>query len=322
MRKRATVRSLTGMRWGLCVALLIVLLNELPLTGSCSQLLNGLAAYYQFEGNGQDSSSNHLDLTLFGSPGFAPGLFGQALDLHHNSSQFAERLTDDAAFDFGTNDFSIQIWFYLYSEIYGQTFIEKFQGQTGPGWTLCNPGVLQFYANGGTLVLNGSASETINVWHQLVVRRSGSSFDMFFDDIKLTSGSTSAAISPTLNGLLIGKRNPSDGRDFSVNGRLDEVAVWNRVLTDAEVAALYNGGQGTLLAPIQTLISVNVTNGMLSLTWGALVGQNYQVQCITNLTQTNWMNIGVPINATTNSIVFSDSMTNAQRFYRLLIQLN
>ncbi len=234
---------LTRLRLSLC----LVVLLESPMTGLCGQLLNGLSAYYQFDGNGQDSSSNHLDLTLFGSPGFAPGLFGQALDLHHDLNQYAQRLTDDAAFDFATNDFTIQVWIYLYSfGSYEQTFIEKFAGQNGPGWTLSSPSFFQFFA-GGVTALNGNATVTTNVWHQLVVRRSGSSFDLLFDDVELTSGSSTAAISTTMNGLLIGKRNPSDGRDFAVNGRLDEVGIWNRGLTDAEVATLYHGGQGTPL---------------------------------------------------------------------------
>jgi hypothetical protein len=312
------------MRWGFQMALLLTLLVELPLPRFCSQLLDGLAVYYQFEGNGHDSSSNHLDLTLFGSPGFAPGLFGQALDLHHDSSQFAKRLIDDTPLDFGSSNFTIQVWIYLYSfGSYEQTFIEKFQGDSGPGWTLTSPIGFQFcfqFYSSAAAFLNGSTTVTTGVWHQLVVRRSESSFDMFFDNAKLTSSSTIAAISSTSNGLLIGRRNPSDNRDFSVDGRLDEVAIWNRALSDAELSALYNGGQGTLLVPIPSLLSVNVTNKMLTLTWEALAGQNYQVQCIADLTQTNWVNVGVPVNAPTNSIVFSHSVTNAQRFYRLLIQ--
>ena len=227
-----------------------------------TNFLDGLAAYYQFESNGLDSFTNHLDLTLFGSPGFAPGLFGMALDLHHDLNQYAQRLVDDAAFDFGTNDFTIQVWINLYEfGEYEQTFIEKFAGDNGPGWTFTSPGFLLFAASGGAVYISGTANVSTNVWHHLVVRRSGATFTLFFDDTVIATGSTGAAVTTTSNGLLIGKRNPQDGRDFSVNGRLDEVAIWNRALADGEITTLYNGGQGMpLSSPLLPQIIAPPTN--------------------------------------------------------------
>ena len=49
----------------------------------------GLIAYYPLDDNGNDGSGNGYNLDLYGGVGFAPGLFGQALDLHHSNSQFA-----------------------------------------------------------------------------------------------------------------------------------------------------------------------------------------------------------------------------------------
>jgi hypothetical protein len=36
---------------------------------------------------------------------------------------------------------------------------------------------------------------------------------------------------------------------FPFKGVIDEVGIWNRVLTDAEISALFNGGQGKTLVP-------------------------------------------------------------------------
>jgi hypothetical protein len=44
--------------------------------------------------------------------------------------------------------------------------------------------------------------------------------------------------------LLVGKRNQFDGRNFAVDGRIDEVAIWSRALSDAEIAFLFNEGSG------------------------------------------------------------------------------
>ena len=71
-------------------------------------------------------------------------------------------------------------------------------------------------------------------------------FDLFVDDHVAISGLASD-ISPTIQPLLIGRRDAADGRDFSVDGRIDEAAIWTRALSDRELATLYNNGRGTEL---------------------------------------------------------------------------
>ena len=45
--------------------------------------------------------------------------------------------------------------------------------------------------------------------------------------------------------LLIGERD--GGQQFPVDGAMDEVAIWNRALTNAEITTLFNGGAGELI---------------------------------------------------------------------------
>jgi len=60
----------------------------------------------------------------------------------------------------------------------------------------------------------------------------------------------SGTITASPNPLLLGKRNPQDGRNFPVDGRLDEVAIWSRALSDSEIATLYNDGVASAVANI------------------------------------------------------------------------
>lgn len=46
------------------------------------------------------------------------------------------------------------------------------------------------------------------------------------------------------DGLLIGASIVSPNNDNWYNGLLDELAFWNRVLSDGEIADLWNGGAG------------------------------------------------------------------------------
>ena len=60
-------------------------------------------------------------------------------------------------------------------------------------------------------------------------------------------------------------------------------------------------------------------HGNLAFTWTALAGHTYQVQFLTDLTQTNWTDLGNPIAATNNTASASDVIgPYAQRFYRVV----
>lgn len=66
--------------------------------------------------------------------------------------------------------------------------------------------------------------------------------------------------------------------------------------------------------------SVNKSGQTVTLTWSAIAGQNYQVQYLTSLLQTNWINLGGTVQATSSSMTSTDSTaTSSQRFYRVLM---
>jgi hypothetical protein len=56
----------------------------------------------------------------------------------------------------------------------------------------------------------------------------------------------------------------------------------------------------------------------LALTWSALSGQMYQVQCSTNLGATNWLNLGNSITAANSTASISNAITNRQQYYRVI----
>jgi hypothetical protein len=225
------------------------------MAGACSAgLLTDLQVYYQFNGNGNDSSGNGRNLDLFGGVGFAPGLFGQALDLHRNNSQFAQRPVDDLILNLGPTDFTIQTWVNFNSTDDEQTLIEKYFGSGGPGWTLTKlPDDVIRFSVGPTPPFDLDTpplSIPTGVWHNVTVRHSGGTFDLFFDGTKAATRTDFPPIQATSMPLLIGKRNDLDGRGFPVDGRIDETAIWTRALSDGELAALYNGGRGMVLTVV------------------------------------------------------------------------
>jgi len=65
--------------------------------------------------------------------------------------------------------------------------------------------------------------------------------------------------------------------------------------------------------------SVSQLDGMVIFTWSAVSNANYQVQYNTDLSSANWLNLGGSVTATNTIVSTSDSMTNSQCFYRVLL---
>jgi hypothetical protein len=59
-------------------------------------------------------------------------------------------------------------------------------------------------------------------------------------------------------------------------------------------------------------------NGQFNLTWSTASNLTYQLQYSSDLSTTNWINLGNPISATNDSVTISDVPgTDSQRFYRI-----
>jgi hypothetical protein len=66
--------------------------------------------------------------------------------------------------------------------------------------------------------------------------------------------------------------------------------------------------------------SVNRFGNSLAFTWSAMVGRTYQLQFSTNLTRTNWVNLGTAMIATNSTVSASDTLgPDPQRFYRVVL---
>jgi hypothetical protein len=224
-------------------------------------ILTGLIAYYPLNGNANDASGNGYNLTLFGSPSFVAGRFGEALSLDGTSNSYASRTVSDAAFDFGTGDFSVRAWVDFASRVpTEQTLIEKFSNDSGPGWTLTTPGDdLQFYGGGQ---VDYGYTWGIDNWYQVLAVRSSGELSLYLNGSYLTSASLADDLASTFP-LLLGRRNAGDGRNFGVNGLIDDVAIWNRALDEGEIGYLSSNPVMSSAVPEPASFSLIVVAGIL-----------------------------------------------------------
>jgi len=78
-------------------------------------------------------------------------------------------------------------------------------------------------------------------WTHIVYIQNDTEFKCYVNGIKRGNG-TATTLFPTTNYLSLGGHAPIT--DWSLNGWIDEIGIWNRSLTESEIAKLYNSGNG------------------------------------------------------------------------------
>jgi hypothetical protein len=70
---------------------------------------------------------------------------------------------------------------------------------------------------------------------------------------------------------------------------------------------------------LPTVLTLATTRNTILFSWAAIVGQTYQVQYTTNLSQAVWNSLSVPMSAISRTMTASDLISNSQRFYRVVL---
>jgi len=228
-------------------------------TAAPSSLLNGLLAYWKFDNNGSggvsllDSSGNSRTLSApngTGGVSLGAGIINGSASFSGNNSTYFSR---SCTFLNGSRDeYSISAW--VKTTVEDDFFIVD--QSTGANW---GGSAIQFdmFSDGrvyGTIFWSDTpdydraeSSYTINDgdWHHIAMtwKRTGS-IKVYVDSILDGSASSSGnyANVPTENISINGNADGS----FAVGkeGSIDEVGIWNRELSDSEITALYNAGDG------------------------------------------------------------------------------
>jgi hypothetical protein len=203
---------------------------------------SGLVAHWPADGNAQDASGNGHDGSLEGDAGFAPGIVGQAFDL----DGVGDRVTvpDDPAWTF-PGDFSISLWVNLAAlppSTVGNpdsVFIghDEGGGSQEKWFFALGGGFLSLHLNvpgtGSAFLAQTAFAPALGTWHHLAMIRSGSSYTIFVDGSAGPSESSSLTLPDAAASLTLG-----EAEGFAMEGLLDEVALYDRALSQTEIDAL------------------------------------------------------------------------------------
>ncbi len=236
-------------------------INDADNDGTCDELetptlpsylpSNGLVGYWPFNGNANDESGNGNHGTVNGATLTADrnGNTNSAYSFDGVNDNII--IASDEILNVGTSDFSISI-FFRSENLTNACLIGKRSYSLGNGYSI----FLQNNALYGQLIDENSASQspgcnfntTENQWHHYVVTFDRDNnqlayMDGIFCDYVGILDESGNIVNET--DLFIGFFQPP-GNDcwtgcYFFNGQLDDIAIYNRALTQEEITALYNG---------------------------------------------------------------------------------
>lgn len=207
-------------------------------------------AFWSGNGNVNDSVGGHNG-TLENGAGFAAGQFGQqAFSLNSSNSQYIS-VPDSTAWDFGSNPFSIAMWV-NFTSIGGGGLgsgANALMGHDEGGgstnkwfFSYMSDGTLGFHINStsgtGVFLTSPSASPvSAGTWNLFAITRSGSTYTFYENTTSLGTVGDSTAIPAIAAPLTIGQTGEAIG---FVNGRLQNVEIFDNALSASEIAELVN----------------------------------------------------------------------------------
>lgn len=240
--------------------------RKTPAAKTYASLQAGLVGYWpmnEASGNAlNQTSGSHL--TAVNSPGAVTGQINGGRSFTRASSQrFYCSATSNLTL-FGPTNFTASFWFYPSGDCdaantYGLLSNDAYPGQRGtaislpvggsPTWP--TPHMYFMFDDGTSDIYNpfpgfaGTGRLTKDAWYFLCVRRDSSTLKFRLNattgtDYTLTKTPFS---SRTWFHTAIRYGSNSAGNDH-FNGYIDELAIWNRTLSDSEVDSLYNSGSG------------------------------------------------------------------------------
>ena len=202
-------------------------------------LSDGLVAHYEFEGNADDSSGNDNDGEEFGGVAYSHGVIGNALKITNEGDRVEISNSELTRLD--SNNKTISVFFEaqdLFAE-YNQ-ILDKTAG-SDYALNVTRDGLLRLSVhNSLDYEVITTEIEVFRIYHAVILR-SGSSVALYLDG-NLISEINIPDIKTTNNPLLVGAGGTPYDSGYSFNGIIDDLRIYNRALSTAEIQTLYELG--------------------------------------------------------------------------------
>ncbi len=123
--------------------------------------------------------------------------------------------------------------------------------------------------NNGLVFFDGATAYNLNEWYHVAMTYDGANLRLYVNGVLDGSTAATGSIISTTQPLRIGGGAPSGQLQNYLNGRLDEVSLYDRALSPNEIAAIYNAGTAGKLKSatvnfIPPTVSKNAKRGSLT----------------------------------------------------------
>ena len=221
-------------------------------------LANGLVGWWTFDGNDVsgtsvfDKSGSGNTGTMVNSPKLIAGQIGQALSFNGTNQYLS--VPTNAGIPIGNSNYTISLWFKEPAVGGGQSFVGWGNyGTTNAVNAFRMADSVSCPSTGGAGVENYwwandlivcSSLVTANKWHLAVAEYDGTTRTIYLDGVHIGSDTPTGHNVPYSSNLTIGV---DYGGDYN-NGSIDDVRIYNRALSAAEVQSLYDLGKQSHIA--------------------------------------------------------------------------
>jgi hypothetical protein len=300
-----------------------------------NNLPSGLISWWNADANTLDVTG--LNPAASSGQTYAPGRFGQAF--HFDGVSQSVTAPGSASLD-QWPQFTLEAWMKLdqtadpIDDSLGRTVINRVgrandqvnynQGYQFGFWNNARNLFLAFNVNGQdwpgywTQAVLPAPLPT-NVWLHYVATYDHNAVILYLNGVPLITNVIGAAtVAHSTSSFRIGM---DDNGNCPFPGSIDDVRVYNRALTAAEIAGLCAGPNPPVNKP--TLKHTPKGDGKLTFEWDSISNQTYHVECATNLANPNWQRVGwqpvgdLIIATNTATSISYPVGSEIQRFYRV-----
>ncbi len=221
---------------------------------NCTPVPSGCVAWWSAESNG----SNIFGGNLVTGAGYSAGEVGQAFSF--NGSSYATVQADPA---FCPANITIEGWFNILSVPHlgasASSLVSEDPTTGGAGWTLLilDGGGLRFSLLRGPTIgsVTSASGVVLSTWTHIAATYDGTNASIYINGTlqgisAFPGGYTPASVPMLIGGASWCESYGCNGLDYHLNGQVDELSIYNRALTAAEIGAIYAAGSAGKCLPL------------------------------------------------------------------------
>ena len=227
---------------------------------------NGLVGYWPFNGNANDESGNGNNGTVNSATltSDRTGNANSAYDFNGTSSHIS---LNNTIGNFGVGDFTMSAWISKYDLTTAGSVIGKRNSpadgnmiilSSRPSYEISS-GTGDYFQNSNMPIFN-----TLNTWFHIILVRSGNNLKSYVNGVLVDD-----YVSPTIQNINnsaiteIGARYSGSAIWNLWHGKIDDVGIWNRALTQQEITTMYNSVEVPTYSDTCNNVSGSLTQGLV-----------------------------------------------------------